>query len=80
MSTPVGTGAVARLLQLSEPQLNEHVRKGRIRNPPPVVAGRRFWSRSIIRAAAADLEIEIDEAELARLTPTIPTSIAEVSP
>ena len=52
MKTPMSTGEVARLLGLTEPRLSELVRRGKIKPPPALLAGRRFWSREdIVRAA-----------------------------
>jgi hypothetical protein len=80
MSVLIGTGAVARLLHLSEPQLNDQIRKGRVRALPPVVAGRRLWSIRLIRDVAVDLGIELDDSDLARLARGEEESFHEASP
>lgn len=49
------TGGAARLVDATEPQLAELVRRGKIRPEPRVVAGRRLWTRDHVLAAAACL-------------------------
>lgn len=52
--TPLATGAVARLLNTTEPRVAETVRRGKVRPEPTVVAGRRLWTRDqVIQAAEA---------------------------
>lgn len=67
MHTPTNSGAVAALVQTTEPVLNDQIRRGKIVPPPPVVAGRRQWDLHHILQAARQLGR--DEAEiLAKLT------------
>jgi hypothetical protein len=70
------TGQVAALLGLTEPRLNDLLRRGKILGAPPCVAGRRIWSERHITAAAAALGIATAtvEAELER----IPANAEEV--
>lgn len=46
------TGALARLLNTTEPRVAETVRRGRINPEPVIVAGRRLWSPDQVRQAA----------------------------
>ena len=55
MNTPATSGSVAQLLGISEPHLNDLVRRNKVSPAPPVAAGRRFWSRNHIRQAAEAL-------------------------
>ena len=57
-STPLTTGAVARLLNTTEPRVAEMVRRGRITPEPIVVAGRRLWTHAQVLQAASALGIE----------------------
>jgi len=67
MHIPANSGAVALLLQDTEPALNDLIRRGKIAPPPAVVAGRRQWDLHHILQAARLLGR--DEAEvLAKLT------------
>lgn len=59
---PMSTGEAARFLSATEPQLNDLVRRGLIKPPPQVSAGRRVW-HLIHVYRAADL--------LGRLTPEL---------
>ncbi len=43
------------MLGVTEPRLNDLVRRGKIPGAPPSVAGRRFWSERHIVAAAEAL-------------------------
>lgn len=52
MKFPLSTGQVAQRLGVTEPRLNELVRKGRVRPAPPVVAGRRCWTPEHVARAA----------------------------
>jgi hypothetical protein len=67
-SSPLTTGAVARLLQTTEPRVAETVRRGHISPEPVVVAGRRLWTTEQVRQAAEALGLLTDElrAKLAR--------------
>lgn len=59
--TPLTTGAVARLLNTTEPRVAETVRRGRITPEPVVVAGRRLWSLDQVRQAAEALGLLTDD-------------------
>lgn len=54
------TGAVARLLETTEPKLGEAVRRGAVEPPPPVLSGRRLWSSFQILQAAEYLGLLTD--------------------
>jgi DNA-binding transcriptional MerR regulator len=45
------TGHVARLLGLTEPQLNNHLRRGNVPPVPPGPGGRRLWSAADVERA-----------------------------
>ena len=63
MDFPLSTGRAAALLGVSEPQLAEQVRRGRIRPSPPIFAGRRMWqARHLIQAAQA-LGVAVPDTE-----------------
>ena len=62
MKIPITTGGVARLLNSTEPQLGELVRRGKINPPPAVAAGRRLWSLDHLRQAAIALGRDPDQA------------------
>ena len=49
------TGQVARILNITEPQAADLVRRGKV-EPPPIVAGRRLWSQHHLEQAATYLE------------------------
>lgn len=49
---PASTGAVARSLGVTEPRLNDLIRRNKIRTPPAVIGGRRHWTREHILDAA----------------------------
>ena len=55
MKIPITSGQVARLLDTTEPRLNDLIRRRRIDPAPPVVSGRRFWEREHIQQAAEHL-------------------------
>lgn len=61
---PVSTGQVARRLGVSEPRLNDLVRRGKVCPAPFVVAGRRAWEETHIRQAAQILGITDIERRL----------------
>lgn len=67
-STPLTTGAVARLLNTTEPRVAETVRRGRIHPEPDIVAGRRLWTHEQVLQAAEALGVLTDDlrAQLAR--------------
>ena len=60
LSFPLTTGAAAILLGTTEPHLSETVRRGRV-TPPPILAGRRLWSRELLMQAAETLGLLTDE-------------------
>ncbi len=66
--TPLTTGAVARLLNTTEPRVAETVRRGRISPEPVIVAGRRLWTHEQVRQAAEALGL---------LMPDLATAIAK---
>jgi len=43
VTTPTSTGQLARLLGTTESRISELVRRGRLADPPIVIAGRRLW-------------------------------------
>ena len=49
------TGQVAELLEVTEPRLNDLIRRQKIEPVPPVVGGRRLWSPDHVEAAARAL-------------------------
>ena len=54
---PITTGAAAALLGTTEPRLAETVRRGHVTPPPPILAGRRLWSREHLLQAAEALSL-----------------------
>ena len=64
MKYPISTGQAARLLGVIEPRLAETVRRGKVWPPPPVLAGRRLWSREHVRQAAQYLGLLNQDLEL----------------
>lgn len=52
MNFPAFTGTVAHALRVSEPRLNELLRRGKIDPAPVVEHGRRFWLAEHVRQAA----------------------------
>lgn len=64
------TGAVAALLGVTEPRLNELVRRGKIAPAPTVRAGRRLWTEDDLRRAESAVEcakqLENDHTEAGR--------------
>ena len=68
MHWPTSTGCVASRLAVSEPRLNDLVRRGKITPAPLVVAGRRLWNPEHVLQAAKylgalddDLRAELEE-------------------
>lgn len=57
MKYPISTGQAAALLEATEPQLAELVRRGRINPPPAIFAGRRLWMREHLVQAARHLGV-----------------------
>lgn len=60
MAFPISTGQVAAILGVTEPRLNDLIRRRKI-DPAPVVAGRRSWSAQQILQAAAYLGMVVDD-------------------
>ena len=63
MQLPRTTGQAARLLDTTEPRLNDLVRRRKIEPAPPVVSGRRLWGPNHLRQAAASLGIHSPDLE-----------------
>ncbi len=61
MRFPISTGQAAKELTVTEPRLNDLIRRGKI-PAPPVLAGRRLWNREHIRQAATYLGRPTPEA------------------
>ena len=61
MELPLSTGDAARLLGVTEPQLAEAVRRGKVNPAPRVLAGRRLWDRHHLVQAAESLKL-LDDA------------------
>lgn len=53
----VTTGKAAQLLGVTEPELSETVRRGKVRPPPQILAGRRLWCAEHLIQAAQALDI-----------------------
>jgi|SRR5688572_1895149 len=71
MSYPITTGQGAAVLGVTEPQLSETVRRGKVRPAPWIVAGRRLWfAEHLIQAATA----------LGILTPKLQAAIDKAAP
>lgn len=51
MQFPISTGRAALILGVTEPQLGDVIRRGKVHPAPPVVAGRRLWTRDHLRKA-----------------------------
>lgn len=60
-STPLTTGAVARLLNTTEPRVADVVRRGRVVPEPLIVAGRRLWTHDQVLQAAEALGLLSDD-------------------
>lgn len=65
---PLTTGSAAHLLGTTEPRLAETVRRGHVDPRPPILAGRRLWSRRHLLQAAEALGLLTEELR-GRLTP-----------
>lgn len=63
MQLPASTGEVARFLGVTEPRLNDLIRRARIAPLPPVAAGRRVWSPDHIVAAAVACGIPVEPVQ-----------------
>lgn len=62
---PLTTGAAAILLGTTEPRLSEVVRLGHVSPTPPILAGRRLWSREHLLQAAEALDVLTDDLRAA---------------
>lgn len=69
---PLSTGQGAHLLDKTEPQLADTIRRGLVHPPPPVRAGRRLWGREHLIQAAEALGVLTDELR-AKLAEEVPT-------
>ena len=69
---PLATGETGQLLDRTEPQLAEAVRRGLIQPPPPVRAGRRLWDRQHVLQAARALGVELTDELRAQLGEEVP--------
>ena len=58
---PLTTGVGADILGTTEPRLSETVRRGHVKPPPPILAGRRLWSADHLLQAAEALGVDLDE-------------------
>ena len=58
---PIATGSAAELIGATEPRLAETVRRGHVAPPPPILAGRRLWSREHLLQAAEALDLLTEE-------------------
>lgn len=56
MTKYLSTGATARLLGTTEPQLNSLIRRGKVKPEPELIAGRRAWCTAHIQCAARLLD------------------------
>ena len=59
MSVLHSSGQVAAQLGVTEPRLNDLIRRGKIDPVPPVVAGRRLWDQQHVAQAAAALDLPV---------------------
>ncbi|MCB9508506.1 MAG: hypothetical protein H6697_12690 [Myxococcales bacterium] len=59
MHYPASTGSVADHLGVTEPQINDLIRRRKLADPPPVVAGRRQWLAAHVAQVAELLRIAI---------------------
>ena len=60
---PTTSGVAADLIGTTEPKLSETVRRGHVEPPPPIMAGRRLWSRHHLLQAAAALDLLTNDLE-----------------
>lgn len=58
MRFPTSTGQVARLLGMTEPRLNDLIRRQKIR-AAPILAGRRLWTQADVERAADALGLSV---------------------
>ncbi len=63
MKFPLTTGQVGQLLGQTEPQVSDLVRRGKV-PPPPIVAGRRLWSKKHLAEAAKHLGLAFPEGQM----------------
>ena len=63
LTFPLSTGKGAVLIGVTEPQLAETVRRGKVKPPPPLLAGRRLWAREHLLQAAEALGVWTVELE-----------------
>ena len=73
MRCPLPTGMAGNVLGVSEPCLNDLVRRRKVDPAPPIFAGRRLWhAEHLLQAAEAlgvlteDLRLEIESASSRR--------------
>lgn len=59
MHLPASTGEVAHFLGVTEPRLNDLIRRARIEPLPPIAAGRRCWAAEHVLAAAAASDLDV---------------------
>ena len=59
MLLPASTGEVAQFLGITEPRLNDLIRRGRIDPLPPIAGGRRCWSAEHMLAAASAAGVDV---------------------
>ena len=64
MHLPASTGEVAQFLGVTEPRLNDLIRRGRIDPLPTVASGRRRWSAEHVIAAAIASGIDAQATRL----------------
>lgn len=57
------TGQVAGILRTTEPRVAETVRRGKVKPPPQIVAGRRLWLPHQVLQAARALHLDQDEVQ-----------------
>jgi hypothetical protein len=78
---PLPTGEASRLLEATEPQLSEAVRRGKVEPRPLVIAGRRLWFAEHLLQAAEALDILTPElrAEIEASVPAAGEHILELT-
>ena len=65
MQNMFSTGEGARKIGATEPQLSDLIRRRKIAPEPPVVGGRRLWSRRHLLQAAEALGLLTDDLRVA---------------
>ena len=85
MNFPTGTGEAARYLGITEPELAQAVRLGKISPAPPIIAGRRLWEpEHVLQAAEAlglltdELRQELERAARARERADLNSPVSEI--